>query len=220
MKTDFAYLGYLVGGLEVTLSVGAASFIVTIGLSIAVGIARAEKLPWIAALLWAYVDVFRGTSLLVQLFWLFYCLPLIGLRIPPLATGVLAIGLNSGAYGSEIVRGALLSVSVYQVEAAKAIGLKRWQTLFLISLPQAIRETIPAFGNVSISIMKDTSLVSLISLTDVAFRAQQLRSFTYDSSRIYAITLGIYFAIALVLVLIRRLLERGLSQGNRLTHQI
>jgi len=220
MKVELSYLGYLAGGLEVTLGVGIASLILTIALSICVGVARAEQLRWIAGVLRIYVDIFRGTSLLVQLFWLFYCLPLIGLNIPPFATGVLAIGLNSGAYGSEIVRGALLSVSAHQIEAAKALGFHRWYTLFLISLPQAIRETIPAFGNVAISIMKDTALVSLISLTDVAFRAQQLRSFTYDNSRIYALTLCIYFAIALVLMLIRWLLERSFSQGRRLAHRI
>jgi polar amino acid transport system permease protein len=216
MDTTFSYLNYLVVGLKVTLGVGVVSFLVSLVLSVIVGVARAERLPWVAPPLRIYVDLFRGTSLLVQLFWLFYCLPLIGISIQPFATGVLEIGLNSGAYGSEIVRGALLSVARHQVEAAKALGFGRWQALFLVALPQAMRETVPAFGNVAIAIVKDTSLVSLISLIDIAFRAQQLRSFTYDSGPIYAITLGIYFALAMVVVMIRRLVERGLSPpGSR-----
>jgi len=207
MSQTVAYFEYLIVGAKATALVGAVAYLLAIVFGFAAGIARAEKIPIANTVAFVYVEIFRGTSLLVQLFWIYYSLPLLGVSISPLMAGCLGIGLNSGAYASEIVRGALLSIPAAQLEAAAALDLSRNQTLWKIVIPQAVREMAPPLGNLSIAILKDTALVSMISIADIAFRAQQLRTFTYDSPRIYGVSLAIYFAMALVLLAMGRMAE-------------
>ncbi|UHL64530.1 ectoine/hydroxyectoine ABC transporter permease subunit EhuC [Paralcaligenes sp. KSB-10] len=166
----------------------------------------------------AIIEVFRGTSLLVQLFWLYFALPILGqaigmdLRLPPVAAGVLALSLNIGAYGAEVVRGAIQAVPREQYEAAKALDFTPRQILWRIAIPQAVPEMMPSFGNLAVQNLKDTALVSLISLGDLAFRAEQIRNFTQDSTTIYTLLLFMYFGMALVLTAIMKLLERSVGR--------
>src|SRR5690554_6327212 len=166
----------------------------------------------------AMIEVFRGTSLLVQLFWLYFALPLVGQmlgmdwRLPPMVAGTLALSLNIGAYGAEVVRGAIQAVPLSQHEAAKALDFTPRQTLWRISLPQAISEMLPSFGNLAVQNLKDTALVSLISLGDMTFRAEQIRNFTQDSTTIYSMLLFTYFGMALVVTAAMRLLERYVTR--------
>jgi polar amino acid transport system permease protein len=183
-------------------------------LAFAAGIGKLAHNPLIKAISIGYIEIFRGTSLLVQLFWLYFALPVAGqaigidLRLPPVAAGVLALSLNIGAYGAEVVRGAIQSVSKDQYEAARALNFTPRKTLWRVALPQAIPEMMPPFGNLAIQNLKDTALVSLISLSDLAFRAEQLRNFTQDSTTIYTLALLMYFGLALVLTAMMKLLER------------
>ena len=182
-------------------------------LAFAAGIARVaggRALSWIALV---YIEVFRGTSLLVQLFWLYYALPLVGISFGPVTTGVVGLALNIGAYGAEVVRGALRAVPDAQHEAARALNFGRAHTLLHIALPQAVIEMMPAFGNLAVQNLKDTALVSLISIADLTFKAQQLRNITLDSVTIYSLTLVGYFAMALVVAAFMRWLERALRRG-------
>lgn len=166
----------------------------------------------------AFIEVFRGTSLLVQLFWLYFALPVFGqamgvdLRLPAVAAGTLALSLNIGAYGAEVVRGAIQAVSPAQYEAALALDFTQRQTLWRIALPQAIPEMMPSFGNLAIQNLKDTALVSLIGLGDLAFRAEQIRNFTQDSTTVYTLLLFMYFGMALVLTALMTLLERSVGR--------
>lgn len=166
----------------------------------------------------AMIEIFRGTSLLVQLFWLYFALPLVGQmlgldwRLPPLVAGTLALSLNIGAYGAEVVRGAIQSVPLSQHEAAKALDFTPRQTLWRIALPQSIPEMLPSFGNLAVQNLKDTALVSLISLGDMAFRAEQIRNFTQDSTTVYTLLLFMYFGMALVLTALMTLLERSVGR--------
>jgi polar amino acid transport system permease protein len=154
----------------------------------------------------------------VQLFWLYFALPIAGdmigidLRLPPVAAGVLALGLNIGAYGAEVVRGAIEAVARSQYEAATALNFTSRQALWRIALPQAIPEMMPSFGNLAVQNLKDTALASLISLGDLAFRAEQIRNFTQDSTTVYTLILFMYFGMALVVSGLMRLLE--LSVGR------
>lgn len=214
------YFTFLSSGAEITALVGLVSYALAIACGFLSGIARAEKMRFLERIALVYVEFFRGTSLIVQLFWLYYCLPLIGIRIPPLLAGCLAIGLNSGAYASEIVRGAVMSVAKGQREAAIALNLRKRQSLWTVVVPQAIPEMLPAFGNLSVSILKDTSLVSLISIPEIAFKAQQLRTFTYDSARIYSVTLVMYFGMALVLLALGRALESRFGTKRRMRRSV
>lgn len=169
-----------------------------------------SSLRWLSA---AYVEVFRGTSALVQLFWFYYVLPLFGLKLGAMLTGIVVLGLNSGSYGAEVVRGAIQAVPTSQREAAIALNLTPRQTLWRIIIPQAIPAMMPPAGNLLIELLKNTALVSLITIADLTFEAQLLRAATLRTVRIFALILVIYFACALIITAGMRFAERRLSYG-------
>ncbi|MGY5795145.1 ectoine/hydroxyectoine ABC transporter permease subunit EhuC len=212
------YLGPLAHGALVTVQFTLYSIFFGGICSFAFGIGKLSKNWAIRGLSIVYIEIFRGTSLLVQLFWLFFALPIVGdmmgidLRLPPVVAGVLALSLNLGAYGAEIVRGAIQSVSPSQYEAAKALNFSPTHTLWRVALPQAIPEMMPSFSNLAIAALKDTSLVSLITLTDLTFAAEQLRNFSQDSTTVYTIVLFMYFGMALVIALAMRIVEMSVSR--------
>ncbi len=198
----------LLTGAQVTVELTLTSTVLGAMLAFSAGMARGAG-PWPLRLFAAtYIEIFRGTSLLVQLFWLYYALPLIGPRIDPFVTGIIALSLNIGAYGAEVVRGALLAVPRAQHEAAVALNFTARQTLWRIILPQALPEMMPPLGNLAVQNLKDTSLVSMITIADLTFRAQTLRNLTLNSIPVYSLTLLLYFAMALVLMAGMRGLER------------
>ncbi|MGB6009099.1 ectoine/hydroxyectoine ABC transporter permease subunit EhuC [Castellaniella sp.] len=208
-----AYLPPLMVGARVTIELTLYSTILGGLFSFLFGIGRLSRsLPWRWASI-ALIEVFRGTSLLVQLFWLFFALPVLGqvlgidLRLPPVVAGTLALSLNIGAYGAEVVRGAIQAVSHNQYEAAKALDFTPRQTLWRIALPQAVPEMLPSFSNLAVQNLKDTALVSLIGLGDMAFQAERIRNFTQDSVSVYTLLLLMYFGMALVLAGLMRILE-------------
>lgn len=209
-----AYLPMLWQGAIVTMTITVAAIIIGAVLAFFFGILRVEGGPILSAVALCYTELFRGTSLLVQLFWFYYALPLVGLSFDPITTGILVLAAHAGGYGAEIVRGALSSVSVQQLEAARALNFNRFQTLFRISLPQAVVEMMPAFGNLAIETLKLSSLVSLISIADLTFSAQSIRNITQDSTSIYSITLVCYFAMSLMLMLVIRIIENFVRRGN------
>lgn len=212
------YLGPLWQGVWVTIELTVWSTILGCVMSFAGGIGKLSHNWLIKGLSIVYIEIFRGTSLLVQLFWLYFALPIAGdmiginLRLPPVVAGVLALGFNIGAYGAEVVRGAIQSVSPSQYEAAKALNFTPRQALWRVALPQAIPEMMPSFSNLAVQNLKDTALASLISLGDLAFKAEQLRNYYQDSTSIYSIVLIMYFGMALVLSLVMRLLERSVGR--------
>jgi polar amino acid transport system permease protein len=209
-----AYLPMLWQGAVVTMTITLTAIAVGIVFAFVFGIMRVEGGPILSTVALCYTEVFRGTSLFVQLFWFYYALPLVGLSFDPVTTGILVLAAHAGGYGSEIVRGALSSVSVQQLEAARALNFNRFQTLFRISLPQAVVEMMPAFGNLAIETLKLSSLVSLISIADLTFSAQSIRNITLDSTSIYSVTLLCYFAMSLLLMVGVRLIERFVRRGN------
>jgi polar amino acid transport system permease protein len=207
------YFPSLLQGAWLTVQLTLYSTVLGALMAFAAGVGKTSRNRFTVAISVLYIEVFRGTSLLVQLFWLYFALPLVGqaigidLRMPPVIAGVMALGLNIGAYGAEVVRGAIQSVSKDQYEAAKALNFTPRQTLWSIVLPQAIPEMMPPFGNLAVQNLKDTALVSLISLGDLAFRAEQLRNFTQDSTTIYTMVLFMYFGMALVVTALMKALE-------------
>jgi polar amino acid transport system permease protein len=209
-----AYLPMLWQGAYVTMTITLAAIVVGAVLAFVFGILRVEGGPFLSTVALCYTELFRGTSLFVQLFWFYYALPLVGLSFDPITTGILVLAAHAGGYGAEIVRGALSSVSVQQLEAARALNFNRFQTLFRISLPQATVEMMPAFGNLAIETLKLSSLVSLISIADLTFAAQSIRNITLDSASIYSITLVCYFAMSLVLMVFIRVIEHFVRRGN------
>jgi len=211
--TWISYIPPLLKGAQVTVLIALASLTLGVMLAFAAGVARVSGGRILGTVALVYVEVFRGTSLVVQLFWLYYALPLVGISFDPVTTGIVGLALNTGAYGSEIVRGALLAVPVQQHEAARALNFGRVHTLLHITMPQAIVEMMPAFGNLAIQNLKDTALVSLISIADLTFQAQSLRNITLNSAVIYSMTLVGYFIMALVISAVVRWLEVLLRRG-------
>ncbi len=207
------YLPALLRGAEVTAIIAVTSMLLGAVLAFTAGIARVEGGRVLSAIALVYIEIFRGTSLLVQLFWLYYALPLIGISFDPITTGIAGLSLNIGAYGAEVVRGALRAVPEAQHEAARALNFSHGYKLWHICLPQAVVEMMPAFGNLAVQNLKDTALVSLISISDLTYQAQQLRNITMDSVRIYSLTLLGYFIMALVLAAFMRWLEAALRRG-------
>jgi polar amino acid transport system permease protein len=167
-------------------------------------------LRWLAV---TYIEIFRGTSALVQLFWLFFVLPVFGITLEPLAVAILALGLNVGAYGAEVVLGAVAAVPRGQWEATVALNMSRAQALRRIILPQAFVAMIPPWGNLFIELLKATALVSLITISDLAFKAQQMNATTYRTVEIFSIVLVIYLAIAMLITLGVQRLERAAARG-------
>lgn len=207
------YLGPLWKGAQITIMISISSIVLGAIFAFAAGIARASSNRLLSGIAFTYILLFRGTPLLVQLFWFYYALPLIGISFDPITTGIMVLSLLTGAFGAEVVRGALLAVPTAQLEAARALNFGKTYTLWHISMPQAIIEMMPAFGNLAIQNLKDTALVSLISIADLTFQAQSLRNITLDSATIYTLTLVGYFIIALCLMFTMRFIEIKLRRG-------
>lgn len=212
------YIDFLLSGAWVTIQLTIYSTLLGGLFAFMFGVGRLSTNRLIKAISIGFIEFFRGTSLLVQLFWLYFALPVLGqmigldLRMPPMVVGTLALALNIGAYAAEVVRGAIQAVPLTQYEAAKSLDFSPRQTMWRIAVPQAIPEMMPSFGNLAVQNLKDTALVSLISLADLAFRAEQLRNFTQDSTTIYSLLLFMYFGMALVITLMMKGLERYVNR--------
>jgi len=209
--------GLLEGALlTIEIAVRAALLAVVMGVLAALGkLYGPLPIRWLANV---YIEIFRGTSALVQLFWLFFVLPSFGIELDPFTVAVLALGLNIGAYGAEAVRAAVTSVTRGQWEASTALNMTRFQMLRRIILPQAFIAMIPLWGNLFIELLKSTSLVALITLTDLTFKAQQMNQSTMKTIPIFNLVLLIYLAMSLVITIGMRVLEhrasRGLARGR------
>jgi polar amino acid transport system permease protein len=213
MDLWFGYLRLILDGALVTIELTVLGCAFALVVAFAAGLGRLSQIApvrWLAA---TYVEFFRGTSIFVQLFWAYYVLPLMGLELSPVQAGVLALGLNVGAYGAEVVRGAVQSVARGQREASIALNLTRWQSMRHVILPQALVVMLPTFGNNAIELLKATAIVSLISLSDMTFQAQVVRSQTGNTLMPFLTILVLYFAMASVISFGVGRLERRMSRG-------
>lgn len=202
----------LVGGIVGTIPLTLLAF--TVGLVIALGVAmlRLSEIRVLKAIGWFYVSVIRGTPLLVQLFFIFYALPNLGVLIDPWPSAILAFSLNVGGYAAEIIRAAILSVPRGQWEAGYTIGYSNNQTLLRVILPQAARVSVPPLSNTFISLVKDTSLASIVLVTELFRVARQIATFTSEFVLIYLEAALIYWLICLALGGVQGMLEKRLSR--------
>lgn len=201
-------LPQLLKGAAVTLKLTLMTAVLAFILSFVVGFLRLAPNVWVRRLVTAYVEILRGTSAIVQLFYLFFILPAFGISLPPTATAVLGLGLNLSAYGSEVVRAGILAIGKGQHEGAAALGLTRVQTYRLVILPQALVAMLPSFGNLLIELVKATSLVSLITITELTFSGRQMVVTTGKTMEIWTIVLILYFVMAYPLTWLVRGAER------------
>ena len=206
----------LLKGVKVTLIVLVFSILFATIISLVAGLSRTSNYLVIRKFTGFYVEIFRGTSLIVQLFWFSYALPgLFNIHLgSDIWAGVLAISLNYGAYMSEIVRGSILSVSEGQTEASVALNMSKYQRMRFVILPQAIRMMLPEYGNYLIQILKATSLVSLIGLTDILYYGNIYRStHLSEAPSVYLIVLVFFFILALPLIMFTRKMEKVAKKG-------
>jgi polar amino acid transport system permease protein len=206
------YLPLLLQGIPITLELTLASTVVLVAAGFVFGLGRGSRnrlIRWPAGFV---VEVLRGSSAIAQLFWAFYVLPYFGVELSPLAAGIAVLGLNGGAYFSEVVRAAFASVPKGQTEAAIALNLSAWFRLRRIILPQALPIMVPPFGNALIDMLKFTALLSLVTIQELAYRADAIRSVLEDAGPVYSLTLLIYFAMALALSALVQWLEVAVNR--------
>ncbi|HEX4248819.1 MAG TPA: ectoine/hydroxyectoine ABC transporter permease subunit EhuC [Pseudonocardia sp.] len=201
----------LLQGLPPTVIATVGGIALTVLLSFLAGLALLSPRRWVRALSRVYVEGFRGTSEVVQLFWIYFVLPLlVGVQLVPLFAGVLVLGLNHGAYGAEIVRGAVRSVPRAQYEACVALSLSPAQRMRRVILPQAVVEMLPSFNNLFIQLLKSTSILSLITVAEVTQRGRAVLvpAFGDDIVLIFTLMLLIYLVLSVLITAGMRFLER------------
>ncbi|GAA1807531.1 hypothetical protein GCM10009771_07050 [Nesterenkonia flava] len=202
----------LKGGLTGTIPLTLASFSIGLVIALVVALMRISSNPLVSWLARTYISVIRGTPLLVQLFVIFYGLPSIGVTISPWPSAIIAFSLNVGGYAAEVIRAAILSVPKGQWEAGYTIGMSRTQSLKRLILPQAARVSVPPLSNTFISLVKDSSLASLILVTEMFRVAQQISASTFEFMALYLQAAAIYWVFCLVLSIGQGRLERRLDR--------
>jgi polar amino acid transport system permease protein len=195
------------------MTFGGMAIALVLGLLLALG--RINPSRWVSAPVAVFVELIRGSPLLLQLFYIYYVLPGFGVRLTPIAAGLLGLGINYGAYLSEVFRAGIAAVGSGQREAAESLGMSGGQTMYYIVLPQAWRIVIPPIGNYFISLFKDTALVSTISIAELMFQGQLIASDTFQYMRIYSAVFVIYVAISIPASLGVRWLERYFSRSGQ-----
>jgi polar amino acid transport system permease protein len=206
----------LMRGVVVTVQVLLGSFALGTIMSLVFGVARLSVRRWVRAVALVYIEFARGISAIILLFWVFFALPILfGMgSMPPMLAGILALGLNMGAYGAEVVRGAIQAVPKGQTEATIALNMTPSQRLRHVILPQAIPIILPPYGNLTIEILKGTALVSLITLSDLAWRAQNIRinlvraDEPVSTAVLYLNVLVIYLILAQMIAFLFRIAEK------------
>lgn len=201
-------LPQLLAGTWITVQLTVYSAAIGLLIAVPVGLMGLSGRAWVRGVARAYVEVFRGLAVLILMFWFFYSLPLLGLRLAPMFAGVLALGLNAGAYGAEVVRGAVRAVARPQYEAAVALNFSAAQRMRLVIFPQAWAAMLPSLTNLLVQLIKGTALVSLITIVDVMAVADQWRGNSGNSALAYGTSLVLYYVITQIFVQLMRHLER------------
>ncbi|RWA81172.1 ectoine/hydroxyectoine ABC transporter permease subunit EhuC [Mesorhizobium sp.] len=214
-KVDLNFIvAVLAKGVMVTVIVTLGASLVAIVLGLVVGVTRVSahwQLRWFSAV---YIEFLRGTSLLVQLYWWFFVLPIFGIFLSPWSVGILGIGLNASGYAAEYVRAAIQAVDRGQYEASTALNLSRLKMMRRIILPQAMRAMLPTWGNMLIDVLKGSSLVFFITITEFTSAAKQVADVTGDYMLFFAVALFGYYVIARALITpFVRWLEVRVSRG-------
>ncbi len=205
---------FMPDALLVTFQITFFSFLCTIPLGILTGLGRLSRNRCLNLLTSTYVEVIRGVPLLVQLFYIYYALGKI-IQVPPLVSAVVAISICYGAYMGEVVRAGILAVSPGQTEAARSLGFNGAQTMWHVVLPQALRTILPPVGNEFIAMLKDTSLVSIMAVTDLFRRAREYAAESFDYFETYTVVALLYLIITLLLSKAVSLMEGKLNYYER-----
>ncbi|MGV5289194.1 amino acid ABC transporter permease [Pseudomonas aeruginosa] len=206
---------FLLQGAMYTVLFAAVSMVLGLILGFSVAVVRVTKVPVVSQIAAVYVSAFRGTPLLVQIFVLYYGLPSVGIEFTPVTAGILALTLNVAAYLSESMRGAILGIDKGQWEAGLSVGLTWGQTLWNIITPQALRLAVPSLSNSLISLIKDTSLISVITVTELMLATKEVIAEPFQPLPLYLAAAGIYWLLSALFERVQKALENRLTAPLR-----
>src|SRR5690606_5642518 len=211
------YHDRIVSGTLVTVALTVLSALLAMAVALVAGLLRLSPNAILRGIATIYIEIFRGTSLLVQLYWIFFVLPLFGITLEKFTAGFVAVGMNLGAYGAELVRGAILSVPKGQWEAALALNMSPAKRMMRVILPQAVLIMLPPWGNLLIELLKGTALVALISVADLMFQVKQINGTTFLSAESFGTALIIYYILARFMLTpfmrwVERIMQRKLGR--------
>ncbi|TER63947.1 amino acid ABC transporter permease [Pseudomonas aeruginosa] len=206
---------FLLQGAMYTVLFAAVSMVLSLILGFSVAVVRVTKVPVVSQIAAVYVSAFRGTPLLVQIFVLYYGLPSVGIEFTPVTAGILALTLNVAAYLSESMRRAILGIDKGQWEAGLSVGLTWGQTLWNIITPQALRLAVPSLSNSLISLIKDTSLISVITVTELMLATKEVIAETFQPLPLYLAAAGIYWLLSALFERVQKALENRLTAPLR-----
>lgn len=207
----FEYRYVLLKGLVVTLQIAALASLIGILLGITLALMQTSHNRILRSIVNIYVIIIRGTPMLIQILCAYFLLPQMGINIPAFWTAIIAIGLNSAAYISQVVRSGIAAVGVGQIEAAQVLGFSTHDTIRYIVLPQALRTALPALGNEFVTLIKDSALASLIGVAELTKQANFIKSTTFD-----AIT--VYFAVAILYLMLTSMVSFLVTRLERRMH--
>ncbi len=218
------YHSFFLNGVLNTLVIAAFSVLLGVVLGTLMAMLRMSRVKLLRALATAYIEFIRGTPLMVQLMFMFYGLPMAGINFPDIsfipqfprfAASVVAMSMNSCAYVAEIIRSGIQAVDPGQMEAARSLGLRQRKAMGLVVLPQAVRNILPALGNEFVTVIKESSIVSVIGIGDLMFRANDVIAVTYRSLECLLVAALLYFAMTFTSGRLVALMERRMSRGRK-----
>ncbi|AIQ30253.1 MULTISPECIES: amino acid ABC transporter permease [Paenibacillus] len=211
----YEYRNFFLSGLKYTLLLAVLGVFFGFILGILVSLLRMSKWRILRFIATTWVEFLRGTPMLVQLFLIHYGLTELGLEFTPIQSGAITLTINSSAYLAEIFRAGIQGVDRGQVEAARSLGMKQGMTMRYIVLPQAIKNVLPAIGNEFITIIKESSIVSMIGVADLFFQAKTITTITYEGLTPYVVIALMYFVLTFTLSKLLGILERRLNTDDR-----
>ncbi|MBN8956675.1 MAG: amino acid ABC transporter permease [Rhizobiales bacterium] len=210
-----SFLGPLLHGAVLTLSISAVAAVGAVSVGLIVCAGRLSENRIVSRITRGYISLIRGTPLLLQLFYIYYALPEIGIVLPAFTAGAIGLSLNFGAYLAELFRAGVQSVGRGQTEAAAALGLHSFSRFRLVVAPQALRVILPALGNYALVLIKDSSLVAVLSVLELMRAGELLANATFKALPIYTMVGAIYFIICVVVAKAFERAERKLQIPSR-----
>lgn len=209
------FLPYMVKAAVVTIQLSLVSIIVGLVFGLVIALMRISKIKILSYIGKFYIWIIRGTPMLVQLFLVYFGLPQIGIELSPFISSVIALGMNAAAYIAEIYRGGILSVPSGQMEAAESLGMRYPAIMKKIILPQALRVSVPSLGNQAVSMLKDSSLASLVTVSELMMVSQRFAATNYAFIEFYLVAAGFYLVMTTIFTFILHKIEQRLSISER-----
>jgi polar amino acid transport system permease protein len=206
---------FVIGGAGLTILVSVVSIVFATALALVGAIARMSRNAYVNGVASLYVSLVRGTPLIVQIYFIYLALPQVGIVLPAIPSGIIALSFNYGAYMTEIFRAGIQAVPRGQREAAQSLGLTERLVMWRIVLPQAFRIVIPAIGNDFVAMLKDSSLVSILAVEELLFRSQLVGRQNFRSLEALLIAAAIYWILTIVFSYFQQRLERRMARGDR-----